>query len=187
MIKKEDIHDFDINEIPDDDEYRERFKIENDSQASWAMRKLLSLRNKVEENEAIADSERTRIDTWLYNANHRFDKDTQYFEFVLTEYAQSQRIAGRKSIETAYGSVKSRATQEKFLVTDEESFFAWAEQNLPDAIIVKRSPSLAAIKSAVTVESTESLGLVAMTENGEIIPGVDVTAAGVNFSVEVTK
>ena len=58
---------------------------------------------------------------------------------------------------------------------------------MPDAITVKRSPSLAAIKSAVTVESTESLGLVAMTENGEIIPGVDVTAAGVNFSVEVTK
>ena len=187
MTENEGIHDFDINEIPDDEEYRQRFKIENDSQASWAMRKLLSIRNKVEDNESIADSERTRIDTWLYNSNHKFDKDTKYFEFVLTEYAQSQRSAGRKSIETAYGSVKSRATQEKFLVTDEESFFAWAEQNLPEAISVKRSPSLAAIKSAVTVESTASLGLVAMTENGEIIPGVDVTAAGVNFSVEVTK
>lgn len=187
-MSEQNVYDFDIEEVPEDDEYRERFKVTDDSQASWAMRKLLSIRNKMGENESIADSERTRIDTWLFNANHKFDKDVEYFEFILTEYAQQQRSEiGRKSIDTAYGIVKSRSTQAKFKVTDEESFFAWAKDNMPEAVIIKFTPSLSVLKSATTIEATELLGLVAMTGDGEIIPGVQVEPAGINFSVEVSK
>lgn len=169
-------------------EERERFEIKDDAQAAWAMRKLLSLRKKMAENEAIADAERTRIDAWLQHANGKFDGDVAYFEAILTRYAQQQRASeDRKSIETPYGVVKSRATQDKFKVTDEDEFFKWAEENLPDAIVIKRSPSLTALNKAVTVESTDTLGLVAMSEHGEIIPGVAVEPGGVNYTVEVAE
>lgn len=178
------IHEFDETPEPE----RERFEITDDAQAAWAMRKLLSLRKKMAENESIADAERTRIDAWLHHTNSKFEPDTAYFEAILTRYAQQQRASDdRKSIETPYGVVKSRATQDKFKVTDEDKFFKWAEENLPDAIAVKRSPSLTALKKAVTVESTDTLGLVAMSEHGEIIPGVAVEPGGVNYTVEVAE
>lgn len=171
-----------------DAEDRERFEITDDAQAAWAMRKLLSFRQKMSENEAIAESEIQRINEWLHRVNRRFDDDVAYFEAILTVYARRQRdTEGRKTIDTPYGSVKSRATQAKFKVTDEDEFFAWAEVNLPDVIQIKRSPSLTALKSAATVEHTDTLGLVAMTEDGEIIPGVAVEEGGVNYTVEVTK
>jgi len=179
-----DIHEFDLDEQPD----RERFEVTDDSQAAWAMRKLLSIRKRIAENEAIADAERTRIDEWVHQANSKFQPDVAYFEALLTRYAQQQRASDdRKSIETPYGVVKSRATQDKFKVVDEDEFFKWADENLPDAVVSKRSPSLTALKKAVTVESTDTLGLVAMSEHGEIIPGVTVEPGGVNYSVEVTE
>lgn len=179
-----DIHEFDVDEQPD----RERFEVTDDSQAAWAMRKLLSIRKRIAENEAIADAERTRIDEWVHQANSKFQPDVAYFEALLTRYAQQQRASDdRKSIETPYGVVKSRATQDKFKVVDEDEFFKWADENLPDAVVLKRSPSLTALKKAVTVESTDTLGLVAMSEHGEIIPGVTVEPGGVNYTVEVTE
>lgn len=178
------VHEFD--EVPEPE--RERFEITEDAQAAWAMRKLLSIRQRMAENEAIADAERTRIDAWVHYANGKFESDVAYFEAILTRYAQQQRDReGRKSIETPYGSVKSRATQDKFKVTDEDEFFKWAEENLPDAVVVKRSPSMTVLKKAVTVESTNTLGLVAMSEHGEIIPGVAVEKGGVNYTVEVSQ
>jgi len=178
------IHEFDTEDAPE----KERFEITDDAQAAWAMRKLLSLRSKMAENEAIADAERTRIDAWLHYANHKFESDVAYFESLLTVYAQRQReTEDRKSVETPYGSVKSRATQDKFKVVDEEAFFKWAESALPEAINVKRTPALAALKKAATVESTDTLGMVAVMEHGEIVPGVAVEPGGVNYSVEVSK
>ena len=169
-------------------EDRERFEIKDDAQAAWAMRKLLSLKKKWDETEAIADAERTRIDAWVHHAHSKLEPDVTYFQALLTRYAQQQRASDdRKSIETPYGVVKSRSTQPKFKVTDEDEFFKWAEENLPDAVVVKRSPSLTALKKAVTVESTGTLGLVAMSEHGEIIPGVAVEPGGVNYSVEVAE
>jgi len=183
-MSEQDIHEFDTEEAPD----RERFEIKDDEQAAWAMRKLLAFRKKMAENEAIADAERTRIDAWLHHVNEKFAPDVAYFEAILTRYAQQQRAADdRKSIETPYGVVKSRSTQAKFKVIDEDTFFKWAEENLPDAIAVKRSPALTALKKAVSVESTETLGLVAMSEHGEIVPGVAVEAGGINYSVEVSE
>lgn len=168
-------------------EDRERFRIEDDSQAAWAMRKLLSYRSKIAENDAIADAEHHRIEMWQQSVNAKFDHDVQYFEAILSDYARRQRDQGRKSVDTPYGVVKTRATQDKFKVTDEEAFFKWAADNLPDAIAIKRSPSLSELKKHVTVEQTDTLGPVAITEHGEIIPGVVVEPASVSVTVEVTK
>lgn len=184
------IHEYDIDSDPTryEAEDRERFQITDDSQAAWAMRKLLALRTKMQANEKIADYERTRIDAWLEHENGKYTNDVAYFEAILTQYARQQREAdNRKTIETPYGMVKSRATQNKFRILDEQAFLDWAEANMPEAINVKRTPALSVLKENVTVEKTDSLGLVAMLEHGEIIPGVTVDPADVNYTVEVSK
>jgi hypothetical protein len=181
-------YDEDSNPTRYSAEDRDRFRITDDKQATWAMRKLMALRHRVEENEAVADAERLRIDEWLQYANQRYAGDIAYFEAILTMYAQQQRTTdGRKTIDTPYGAVKSRATQDKFKIVDEDVFLKWAEESLPDAIMVKRTPSVTNLKKAVTIETTETLGLVAMTEDGEIVPGVHVEAGSVSYTVEVSQ
>lgn len=173
------IHEFDATEAVID---RERFKIEGDKQAAWAMRKLLALREKAAENEAIADAERTRIDLWLESVNGKFESDIGYFTGILIEYATSQRAeAERKTIETPYGSVKSRIGQPKY-VYEQAELIEWASKAQPDLVRTKQEVDLTALKRL----STTPDGTV-ITEDGEIVPTVFVSPATINYTVEVSK
>ena len=173
------IHEFESTDAVID---RERFKIEGDKQAAWAMRKLLALQEKATENEAIADAERTRIDLWLESVNGKFESDIAYFTAILVEYATTQRAeAERKTIETPYGAVKSRIGQPKYIYEQSE-LIKWAADAQPDLVRTKQELDLTALKKlAVTAEGT------VITEDGEIVPTVFVSAATVNYSVEVSK
>lgn len=165
---------------------REHFHIADDAQAAWAMRKLLGYKKKMLENENAANAEYQRIDEWLDRANSRYAKHIEYFEAILTQYARVQRQSeGRKTIDTPYGMVKSRSTQSKFKVEDPEEFIQWASINAPQLVHIKASPNLTALKDFASAEETQTLGPVAMTEDGEIIPGIAVEPANVNYTVEV--
>ena len=173
------IHEFDATEAVID---RERFKIEGDKQAAWAMRKLLALKDKAAENAAIADDERTRIDLWLESVNGKFDSDIAYFTAILVEYATSQRAeADRKTIETPYGSVKSRIGQPKYIYEQNE-LIEWAAKSQPDLVRVKQEVDLTALKRLATTPEGSVI-----TEDGEIVPTVFVSPASINYTVEVSK
>lgn len=182
----ENINEYDDIEIADTD--MESFVVKDDAEAAWAMRKLLNLKSKMSENEDIAKAEQARIENWLLRVNGRFETDVSYFEAILTQYARTQRQNdGRKTIDTPYGTIKSRATQSKFKVEDIEVFLQWASINAPELVNIKTSPNLVALKDFASVEETQTLGSVAMTIDGEIIPGVSVDPANINFTVEVAK
>jgi hypothetical protein len=181
-----------INDYDDDGEtvVRDmlRFTVKDDAEASWAMRKLLNIKSKMLENEEMAKAERARIDNWLVRVNGRFETEVSYFEAILTQYARTQRQnEGRKTIDTPYGTVKSRATHSKFKVENVEEFLQWASINAPELVNIKTSPNLAALKDFASIEETQTLGSVAMTIDGEIIPGVIVDPADINFTVEVAS
>lgn len=163
------------------------FTVDNDRKAAWAMRKLREHRMAVAEIDAIAAAEHERIDQWRNQAVARHANDIDYFEALLTGYAAHERAANdRKSIDLPYGKVLTRATPPKFLL-DEEALLPWARENRPDWVKVVESVALSAMKADVTVEETTSLGLVAMTTEGEIVPGVAVEPGGVSIRVEVAK
>ena len=184
------IQDFDLDadHVTTEDREQNNFQVTDDAQAAWAMRKLLSLKKKMIENENIAQREHARMDEWLIRVNGRFESDVSYFEAILTQYARNQRQnEGRKTIDTPYGVVKSRATQSKFKVDNVDEFLQWAAIFAPHLINVKTSPNLTALKDFASQEETHTLGSVAMTIDGEIIPGVTVEPADINFTVEVAK
>jgi hypothetical protein len=183
-----DIHDYD--EDGDATRYlaeSESFRIEDDEQAAWAMRKALAAHERRDANRRVAERERHRIDSWLAAVNATPDRDIDYFEGLLTRYASEERAQGRKTIDTPYGAVKSRQGQPSIAVIDPAEFIAWAQAAHPDLLTVKVSPSLSAVKAIAEIESTDTLGLVAITPDGEVIPGVDVTPAAVTYRVEVSK
>ncbi len=165
----------------------EPFVIDNDRKATWAMRKLLEHQQAVAEVVAIGNAEIERIQQW---ATHEVDKHAPsiaYFEAILIGYGKQERDRDpkRKTITTPYGKVTSRAGQAKYVI-DPDVFLPWAEAEHPEWVKIEKSPRLAEVKAATTVEGTESMGEVAMTEHGEIVPGVTIEPAAVTYKVEVT-
>jgi hypothetical protein len=74
--------------------------------------------------------------------------------------------------------------QVKYQVTDAEGFVTWAQQHRPELLSVKISPDMKALKDAVTPEDTPTMGRVAVTEGGEVIPGVTFEPGNVSFTFE---
>lgn len=183
-----DLHEFDLPTDPVvTHEDRERFVVTNDSQATWAMRKLAALRARQAEIDAVARAEMERIEAWHLSASSALVPDANYFTALLTNYAAQQRAQQqRKSIALPHGVVKSRAGSARIEVTDESAFLAWAEDNAPTLIRVRREPDKAAIKAAFPPASSPGAsedGKV-ITEHGEIVPGVAVAMSEITYIVE---
>ena len=162
-------------------EERERFVVQDDSQAAWAMRKLMALRKRQADIDALAEEEAARIGSWHLHASSGLVADTNYFTGILTEYARKQRDDfDRKSISLPYGTVKSRASSRRVEVTDADAFIAWARTNAPTLIRVKEEPDKAAIKASFDSSSN----LIVDPSTGEVVPGVAVAVSDTTFTIE---
>jgi hypothetical protein len=129
------------------------FRVENDGQATWAMKKLRDLVLKIRENERIAKEQLDVISDWLKDVNGQLSKDCSFFEDQLTDYLRRERD-NRKSIKLPWGTIKSRATSR---VEVGEEFIAWAQQNNRDDLLTFSSPrpNLIKIKSEKNLEFVE--------------------------------
>lgn len=162
------------------DEDRERFRIQNDSQAVWAMRKLASAKARLHDISLIAEAEIDRIQHWAEQQSREPMRDATYFEGILMEYGRAQREEGRKTVSTPYGAVKSRIGRSRYTFSDKQGFIEWARQHRPEWVAVKEEPSLSALHDANVQGSADP-------ETGEVIPGLEVDPPQVTFSVEVEK
>lgn len=185
----DEIHDFD--EDGDPTRYAaedEAFTIQDDAQAAWAMRKALAAQIRIDANNRIAEAERGRIDTWQASVNARSNRDLAYFQGLLIRYASEQRVVeGRKTIDTPYGVVKSRQGTATISVSDPDEFIAWARQGHENLLNVKVTPALRELKAFAEIESTPTLGVIAISKDGEVIPGVQVDPGSITYTVEVSK
>lgn len=163
-------------------EERERFIVDDDQKAAWAMRKLRGIQAHKAANKAIADEEIGRINSWLEHMNSNLDKDEAYFTSLLISYARYCRDhEGRKSVVLPHGKVVSRSGQPKWFIEDEE-FLKWAQENQPDLIRTKVEPNLSEAKKVLEVVD----GKVIDPKTGEVAMGVSVLPAEITYSVEVT-
>lgn len=160
-----------------------RFRVDNDSAAAWAMRKLRAIRMRQESNRMIAEDEIDRVKSWLDDVNTPMERDASYFESILRDYALRCRENpddGRKTISLPAGKVTTRIGSPRWTV-DDETFLTWARANHPDLIRVKEQPALDEMKSALIVAES---GGAAVTEDGEVVPGVAVSAAELSVTVK---
>ena len=162
------------------EEAKQRFRVEDDGAAAWAMRKLRTIRSKQAENAQLYADELARLDLWLDEVNKPLDNDANYFESLLNDYAircRDNSEDGRKSLNLPTGKVTTRSGTAKWEV-DSESFMAWAKTNQPDLIRIKEEPNIQAIK-----EFTYWKDDVAITAEGEVIPGVRISYPDVSVTI----
>jgi hypothetical protein len=165
------------------DEQRERFKLDDDKMATWAMRKLATIRAKQRENINIADDEVQRVTEWVESVNKPLERDASFFENLLADYGRRQRVEhDRKSISLPHGEIKTRAGSDKWLINTALTL-EWLRANgHSDLIKVKEEPSLTAMKEAFITDGERAL-----TQDGEVVPGIAVQHSEFTVSVSTDK
>lgn len=148
----------------------EGFRIENDQQAEWAMRKIIEAKAEVERWE--------RFYTEKLMAVVQREQDTiNYMTSLLMRYFDTQERRVTKSGIEKYslpsGTLERRPAGIKY-ESNEEELLAWCEKNLPDAIKTTRKASWSAVKDYIK-------------ETGEIPGGVTVGETEPSFTVKESK
>lgn len=164
----------------------QRFRITDDSAATWAMRKLRHVKRRQAENVNLADQEYQRIAEWVEAVNAPLHREVAYFEGLLTEYAircRQNPEDGRKSISTPAGKVSTRENAPKWSVEADE-FLPWAREHRPDLIRVKEEPALSLIKEAFKDGPSVAATGVAITDDGEVVPGIAIAESETTVSVQ---
>jgi hypothetical protein len=165
-------------------EQRERFVVDNDQKAGWAMRKMRSVTLAKQRNIEIANEEIERINKWLTHVNKSLDAEEGFFENLLINYGRMQReLEDRKTVVLPHGKISSRQGSAKWEV-DQDKFVNWAQENGRDDLLrFKVEANLSAIKASLFGDP--ELGNMAVTSDGVIAEGIVIEPTQTTYKVEV--
>ena len=169
------------------DDTRDGFRITNEDEALWAMRRLATAQRRMDEVKRMAQVELDRINAWVEANTASHGREADYFETLLSDYLISVReneADGRKSLDFPDGVVTSRITPSKVAVIDSDAFLAWAEANgHSEWVRVKREADVATIKKVVDFDGDNVLD----PTTGAVIEGLQHTEGGISVSVKVAE
>lgn len=161
----------------------ERYKVETDEQANWALRKIKQEQASLKQKEELAQSEIEKIQTWFNAESEKIKQSIEYFEGLLAEYAMNKRKDDEtfKSLKLPHGRIGFRKAQPKYTYDDKTLLESLKKANMTDFITVKESPNKTQIKKAFEVAGNK----VVNPDTGEILEGVTVQEVGEVFNVKV--
>lgn len=168
-----------IEERLQEQEY-EGFKVTDLQSATWCFRKLKAIKEAKEENQKVAEAEIKNIQDWLEKENSKLFDNENFFKSLLEEYYKSQKQVDSKfKINTPYGIVSSRKQPDKWEYNEEETI-KWLKANNPSLVRTKEEINKTDLKKVLLVTNG-----VAVSEAGEIIPGINVTPQPESIKIEV--
>jgi phage host-nuclease inhibitor protein Gam len=174
-----------LQEFLDDQEQvnAESFVIDTEEKANWALRKIRSLKEKKQDNIALAEAEISKIDAWLESVNEKVDRDAEYFQNMLAAYAQKRRNEDSKfkSLKLPHGKIAFRKQQPKWEYDDSKLLESLKSSGLDDLIRIKEEPDKTAIKKRLVVSGEFAVN----PDSGELIGGITIQQREDDFKVEV--
>lgn len=163
-------------------EQQERFVIDSDSKADWALEKLKDLKAKKQEKEDLANERVAQIGEWLEKETSKIDDKIEYFEGMLTGYAVKLKEADPelKTHSLPFGKLRFRSQRPKWHYDDTKLLESVEGAGLDDLIKIKKSVSKADLKKIVDIVN----GVAINKDTGEIIEGVTVEERDEKFSID---
>ncbi len=165
------------NDLQEIQEVKEEFKVTDLQGATWALRKLRALNEKIAEINTLAIEEISRINEWAEKEVKSLNDDKEYFEGLLSAYYVEERAKDKKfKLSTPYGKVTSRKTT-KYIYEDEQAIMDYCNTNEIDVIRVKEELDKTAFKKLCKYGVNQA--------TGEIVPGVRVeTVENISIKAE---
>ena len=168
------------------EEVKERFKIENLDQLNWAFRKISALNAQKKEIDELAQAELNRIKEWQEKETKPIQDSIQFFESLIKEYHQKMLALDpkkNKTLSTPFGKSKSRTTKESPEKGDVEKLLQHIKESGMDEFI-KEDVKWGDFKKTLKIVEVNSKKMV-IDEYGQIVPGVVIKPATTTFKVEV--
>lgn len=186
------------HEVPEDDEGRAGFSIDDDGLATWAFRKLAGIQAEAAGVREQAEDQRALIAEWEKAELERLARDERFFEGALADYwrrclePEVERImATGLSFDEAWAKVKTKSRKlltgtlsaskgrESIVIEDDDAYVAWAQENgLYTLLNVTYKPS----KDALAEYNRQDGQFV--TPEGEKVPGVFIQQPGVTYKAK---
>jgi len=171
-----------------DDTENQRFRIQDDNQADWALRKIARARQDLKEAEETAAIEIEKINRWLDGQRDESLRTERFFTALLQEYYEPRFMTNpdKKTYKLPSGKVQRRTQQPQF-DRDNEALLAWLKQReMTDYIEVKETPKWGELKQQVQVVG-EHVVIKDGPLKGEIVDGVEVVHRPPTFRVVTTE
>src|SRR5690625_961543 len=163
----------------------DRFIIDSDDKADWALRKIKEAENEIEKVEYFAESQVRQIENWKAKETDKHHESIDYFQSLLAEYLHNKRKEDPKlkSITLPTGNVGFRKRQPKWVYNDEVLLESLESENMNDLIRVKKELNKKAIKKEFKVVD----GNVINPETGQVIEGIQIVEQGESLNVRLNK
>lgn len=158
------------------------FRIENDMQANYFIRKVKELRKEKEQILETAERELRRyeakIEKWKEMMLSPLENKEKFFLQLLQQYAEEQLMGtGKKSMKLIEGTLGFRKKPDKYEY-DEETLLAYLKEKYPDFVRYKASVDKTELKKAAEAKDGK------LYLNGEEVPGVAVIPQEIGFDVK---
>ncbi len=170
--------------IPETEEARQAFRINDLDQAGWAVRKYARIEDKRSELRNLAAVEIARIQAWLEREEEKLDRDASFFLNLLADYHRRILEADpkAKTIRLPHGTLQMRAQQPEFRRDDAKLLqFLESSPSGQAYIRVKREPDWAKLKPVLVLGPDGQV----LNRDGEIIPGVVYEERPPKFDVKL--
>lgn len=137
-----------------------RWRVTDDPDAEWAMRKLAAVERERDDVREQAQLWRDEISRWERERCRPLDARAAFFEGALIDYLRELRDADPavKSRKLPSGTISSRSSGAKVVIADADAVIAWAEATLDGddlAAVVRKAAQLSEFRKVASVEQRE--------------------------------
>lgn len=149
----------------------ERFVIDNDKKADWAIEKIKDERAEFDRLRKIALDRIAELNQRVKELQERTDRRTGNLEALLVEYFQTVTPTKLTKTQAQYELLSGKLVmkhQQPEYRRDENALLDWAKANAPDMVQTKEIVTWGELKKLTTLDGEK----VVLTETGEIVDGV---------------
>ena len=167
------------------EEQQDGFKIDSDSKAEWAVKRIKEAEREQNRLLALVDEERAELDVREKEILDNYAKKTDGLKALLEEYLRAQYAkeeARETNTQITYQLLSGKLVYKKSgleLKQNADVLVNWCKEHLPDAIKVTYTPNWAEIKKNIKVVD----GIPVYAPTGEVVDGVEEAYVASKFNV----
>ena len=167
------------------EEQQDGFKIDSDSKAEWAVKRIKEAEREQNRLLALVDEERAELDVREKEILDNYAKKTDGLKSLLEEYLRAQYAkeeARETNTQITYQLLSGKLVYKKSgleLKQNADVLVNWCREHLPDAVNVTYTPKWAEIKKNIKVVD----GIPVYAPTGEVVDGVEEAYVASKFNV----
>ena len=167
------------------EEQQEGFKIDSDSKAEWAVKRIKEAEREQNRLLALVDEERAELDVREKEILDNYARKTDGLKTLLEEYLRAQYAkeeARETNTQITYQLLSGKLVYKKSgleLKHNADVLVNWCKEHLPDAVKITYTPKWAEIKKNIKVVD----GIPVYAPTGEVVDGVEEAYVASKFNV----